>query len=153
MTHPITVANHPIDPLALLTYLRRSLNPLDPLYSRLPAILDVFAIFQQLSSALIAAAEEAIREQGRVVVQCRQAWIADAAITKHGGLGSGQGKIVKRICERWGEDGDRGVIWSLMIRRCVRSLVIICERSVLCTQGFCKETSLSGVRNGTQTEI
>jgi hypothetical protein len=133
---PISISNHPIDPSVLLTYLRQSLDARDPLYSRVPAILDVFAIFHQLSEALIREADRAIQAQAALLLANRKAGIKDSAIVKYGGLSAGYGKVLMRIKGRW-EGDDRMAVWSLNIRKYVCRIVI-----------FVREAELDGHRGG-----
>jgi hypothetical protein len=123
MTVPIIVDGAQSDLSVLLTYLRQALDLRDPQYSRLPAILDVLAIFHQLSDALIREAGRAIAEQHNLVKRLEEQGVYGRKTTKHGALCAEQGAKLVEIRERWkqghGNGTDLMAVWSLTARRCV----------------------------------
>lgn len=123
MTVPIIVDGVQADLSVLLTYLRQTLDLREPQYSRLPAILDVLAIFHQLSDALIREAGRAIAEQHNLVQRLEEEGVHGRKTTKHGALSAEQGAKLVKIRQRWKQGNGNGTdlmaVWSLTARRCV----------------------------------
>lgn len=114
--------SNPVPIHLLLSFLQVHLDSRDPLFNRLPDILDVLSVFQQLSDALIREADRAYQAHKAILFRL-QAENPDEDLkealkysVRKGALGHVAGTVVRRVRDRWGQGEEAGdKLWAFSL--------------------------------------